>query len=392
MRARTANGLLAVVAVVATVGVAEIALRALGRDLSGQIAAFRERPIFFRQPIVPVGSVFFRRPGPDAWTGNVLSTHCQQSKLGLCGADDPYAGGPSITVEYDVQGFRNPVGMTDWQIAVVGDSFTEQGFLPAEALFTSRLAVDLGIAVRNLGVSFTGPLTHQFYLSHYARAPGLRDVVLAFFEGNDLEELARERVERNRFRKTGIRPDRTLVAQTSLLRLIWNFAQRSPSNAGIAPAPRSEGIRGRFEDEGREVVVDFLYGVPTPAKLRGKREVLEEVLAAWQRTAQDLGARSWLLYLPTKLRVLDGFLHFETDARPLQPAPGVESLPQQIERLAQRSGMRFIDATPELRRESERGRLTYNPRFDTHLNRRGNEIVARVLARALRPGYSGPTQ
>jgi hypothetical protein len=41
-----------------------------------------------------------------------------------------------LEAAYDRDGFRNP-DLEDWQVVVIGDSLTEQGYLPEEDLFTS---------------------------------------------------------------------------------------------------------------------------------------------------------------------------------------------------------------------------------------------------------------
>jgi hypothetical protein len=130
----------------------------------------------------------------------------------------------------------------------------------------------------------------------------------------------------------------------------------------------------------------------TPASLaelpRGVRQQLGAALDAWARAARAAGAEPWMLFLPTKRRVLDGRLDFEPETpEPLRrwaPNP----LPEEIRELARARGIRFIDATPALAGEAARGRLPYEAVWDTHLDRLGAAIVARVLEEALREGES----
>src|SRR5688572_25096295 len=173
--------LLVAAAVAGTVLLLEVACRLLGVDFEFKARAFERVPIFYRQPVVPVGDGFFRRPGPATWTGRVLDAGMRavQRHEGI------YAADPVVTIAYDRDGFRNPEDLADWGVAVAGDSFTELGHLPYEELFTTGLARRLGTGVRNLGVSYTGPFTQTFYLRAYGRAPSTSDAVLVFFEGND---------------------------------------------------------------------------------------------------------------------------------------------------------------------------------------------------------------
>ena len=43
--------------------------RFIAFDFAQDEMAWRKMPPFNRQPIVPSGEVFFRRPGPEQWTG-----------------------------------------------------------------------------------------------------------------------------------------------------------------------------------------------------------------------------------------------------------------------------------------------------------------------------------
>ncbi len=93
---------------------------------------------------------------------------------------DHYRDEAAITLTYDTNGFRNSLDLTDWEIAVIGDSFVELGFLPDEELVTSHLARLLGVRVKNLGVSDTGLLTYNHYLKSYATSPATRHVMVFF--------------------------------------------------------------------------------------------------------------------------------------------------------------------------------------------------------------------
>ncbi|MDG2123642.1 MAG: hypothetical protein P8J87_08095, partial [Verrucomicrobiales bacterium] len=89
-------------------------------------------PIYFRMPADPTGEVFFKRSGPESWTGRPLSVFLKNNR----GTDLAYEEEVEVTIQYDGDGFRNPADLTDWEIAVAGDSFTESGYLEAPDLFT----------------------------------------------------------------------------------------------------------------------------------------------------------------------------------------------------------------------------------------------------------------
>src|SRR5262249_34359281 len=154
-------------------------------------------PICFRKPLIPVGEVYFRRAGPATWTGPILTESLREFGV----VPDTNKNEAPVTMTYDSHGFRNPEGMRDWEIAIAGDSFTELGFLRQEQIFTSVMGRLLGIRVLNLGVCATGPLTQLSYLREYGIADHTRNVMIVFFEGNDLADLDREWAALDRWKK-----------------------------------------------------------------------------------------------------------------------------------------------------------------------------------------------
>jgi len=372
---------LALVATATTLLAAEALFRALDWDFSGERAAQSAHPIFYRLPSEPLGPVFFRRPGPDTWVGNVLS----QGFRAQWGdrAADPFPNEPVVRVDYDRDGFRNPDDLAAWEIAVMGDSFTELGQLAWEDLFTTELARRLGLRVKNLGASFTGPLSHRLFLERFGASPALEHALLVFFEGNDLEDLGHERAAFRRWRRTGVRPRRSIVPQTSLFRhLQGRLAARPAPQEEPAWSDLLEIRKAYFASEAGEIPVTLndtppgRDGVPQP-------QAFTRALAAFAGTARRLGATPWLVYMPCKRRALHGHLRFGERTEPDLVEWTPTDLPDFVREQAEGLGMSFVDLTPALLAEAARGRLLYNPVWDTHLNRAGSHRVARELAEAL---------
>jgi hypothetical protein len=190
-------------------GLTETASRAVGYDFGRQLEALQNVPIFYRQPREPVGEIYFRRRGPDRWEGDVL------------------ADGKRAVAEYDSLGFRNPPNLVDWDVVIVGDSFVEAGYLSYEELFTTQIGDLLGLRVKNLGVSHTGPLTYCFYLSEYGASASTKLAICVFFEGNDIENLDREAEELETFRTTGERPFRNIQKSSSFLKSLSIVGNRT---------------------------------------------------------------------------------------------------------------------------------------------------------------------
>ncbi len=371
---------LAVASLLLSISIIEITFRSIEYDFKGQQNKFEALPIYYRQPTVPVGKVFFRRPGQDVWQGKVLSTMLEKSG----GLDKAYLDETEITINYDKKGFRNPENLTTWDVVVVGDSFTELGYLPYEDLFTTHIGRLLEVRVKNLGVSYTGPLSYTFYLRQYGKSLNTKHAVMVFFEGNDIEDLLREEQALQTFQFKGEREYRDIVKQSSFFmasfRLLRNVVK---------------GTLGKKEElfqnaycinafTGEEVPVSVADTPPSKDQLTPKQiAILDHAMLEWSKAAESLGMTPWLVYMPAKRRVLDGYLRFSENAKQKVADWQPTGLLAYIGDISERYGIGFIDVTPALVRETRKGLLTYNPIFDIHLNRLGSLVVAEEIAEEL---------
>ncbi|MBX7208936.1 MAG: hypothetical protein K1X78_11520 [Verrucomicrobiaceae bacterium] len=384
VRAGSARSVLRAAAIVvlntaALLGVVEIACRLGGVNfavMTGERERFERFPVCFRMPTQPLPEVFFARPGPQAWTGRVLNTMLENLKS----IDVAYPDEPEITVRYDKDGFRNPDDLVDWDIAVAGDSFTEAGYLPEEQMFTSVLAAKSGRRVKHLGVSYTGNFTQTAYLRRFGKSASTRQAVIAFFEGNDIEDDVRELRDLQRFRSAGVRPVREMGRETSFLRTLYLMTKNMSQ---LRITPRSYAT-AHWAGVGGSTPVSIYEAPPSPETLTaGQREAVCAALDEWSHACRDLGLDPWLLFLPCKARVLHGGLEFlpAASAATVKWTPG--RLPEFIGSLCKERGIRFIDSTPPLAASCLQGVLTHNTIYDTHLNREGCRIVGELLAKSL---------
>ena len=140
-----------------------------------------------------------------------------------------------------------------------------------------------------------------------------------------------------------------------------------------------------MSDKGERLVSAFDMPPRSDRLAPGTIDLLDRTLSAWSRTARASGIQPWLVYMPTKRRVLDGRLRFTENALPetvqWRPTTG---LPDLVKSLCEKNMISYIDVTPALVSEVEAGRLTHNPIFDSHLNRLGADVVARVIAGELK--------
>jgi hypothetical protein len=376
---RAAGLCLSVIVVMVTVAAAEGVVRVLGIDVLRQERAWRRMAPFYRQPTVPAGEVFFRRDGPETWTGQVINTQMKLYRV----TPNPYVDEPVTTVRYDSLGFRAAGDLDDWEIAIAGDSFTELGSLTDDELHTTNLGRLLGVRVRNLGVSQTGPLTHLHYLHAWGVAPSTRHVVIAFFEGNDLWDLRDEYRALARWRATGEREYREIGSDASILRTLDGMWQtfRRPA---IGP---DSAIQAWFRGRDGDVPVTLAYAPESSADVLGDDELLaalDHFFQGYAGFARQAGATPWLAYMPVKLRAAHGRLRFPEGRRTPYARWEPTDLPDLMAGYAARHGIRFIDLSPALAAEAARsGELPYHSIYDTHLNALGAAAVARELAKRL---------
>ena len=394
LRRGLANALLALASVTLTVSALEIGFRLANFDFEFKARAFRNLPIFFRQPTMPFEPGLFRRPGPDVWRGQVLNTMARyrawQRKLGT---DDTYRDEAPVTITYDSMGFRNPPDLSDWDIVVAGDSFTELGFLPYSELFTTQLGELLHKRVKNLGVSFTGTITQTAYLTEFGRSPSTKEAVVVFFEGNDVADIIveqrsmQQRLTTNGWDALQQRNLDLLPRQTSFLTAAYRLlteelvAREVPGKIDL--------VNAYFVWGGSEtpLTLEFPRIIPQdPSDLSASyKKAVAEAIKGWGAAARTLGLRPWLVYMPCKRRVFEGYLRWKPPEAAIPLAPG---MPEWIRDLATDAGIGFIDVTPALRAETAAGRLTYNTVMDSHLNRHGSLTVGRALAEALAPAVA----
>jgi hypothetical protein len=360
----------------------EVLLRLIGYDFEDPTRELSRVPVYYRAPTVRVGEAFYRRPGPQAWTGRVISQELERREA----FDDLplYEHESIITVTYDNNGFRNPDGLADWDVVVVGDSFVELGYLTDQKLFTSRMAKQLGIRVCNLGVAQIGPLTYVAYLEAFGKAPSTAHAVMVFYEGNDLMEMTLEQ-RRLKWVRAGGKAPKILGAerkpQTSLIKAL---IRAWPRVVDATRRPRSFRNAVYRQHDGGRIPITVYNTPPAAEELKQEtRGLLVNTLRRWGETARIHDMTPWLLYMPSKLRVLYDSVDFDPHAPRRFAHWAATDLPLYVESICRKLEIQFINATPYLRS----GPLSYNTVFDAHLNESGSRAVADALVDALSPEF-----
>lgn len=91
-----------------------------------------------------------------------------------------------VVFRTDENGFRNPPGITEADIAFIGDSFVEAGNVPEEDTFICLAGQQLGLTAVNLGRAHYGPQQELIVMERYAFKYHPKTVVWVLFEGNDV--------------------------------------------------------------------------------------------------------------------------------------------------------------------------------------------------------------
>jgi hypothetical protein len=378
-----AGGCVALLTLLAALALVEMTSRWVGFDFRRQEAALKRVPPYYRQPRVPTGEVFYRRRGPQEWTGQVIRTWLQ----GELGPDiRAYADEPVITVRYDEHGFRNEEPLPDWEIAVAGDSFVELGCLPFEQLSTTILSRLSAKRVLNLGASHAGPFTSLHYLQAYGIASSLKTTVLVFFEGNDIKDIQWEAKALRWHAETGKRGYRRLRPQSSFLQAISD-AWLKPTRPVYDPDLQTPMVQ-YFRSAHGPVPVTISQVAPQVVDLGPSlRDQIDHFFRRYQDFGERHGVATWLAYMPCKGRVLHGRLTVKPSDRDEIALWKPTDLPELIAQLCKRYNIGFVDLTPSLVAAVQKhGRSPYNPMWDTHLNALGAAVVGEEFARRLGAG------
>jgi hypothetical protein len=376
------NYILAFAVMLCSIFIIEVSCRIIGIDFENKHKAFYSRPPFDRLPTFPVGDVYFRRPGPEEWSGKILSDvptiQNGQQMVTIKEVD--------FSINYDSNGFRNPENLNDWDIVVIGDSFTELGYLPTDKIFTTELGRILNQQVKNLGVCGIGPCTYLYYLKNYGIASKTKHAVMVFCEGNDLEDLRREVKCKNDYDSSGIRTYRNIEKQSSFLKAVYRYARQQYRNVFESqPDERNEGNAYFIKPDGNELPVKFIYSPTTIKEIPGvAKSTFEDCLVEWAEISNESGMTPWLVYIPTKRHVMNGHIRFRENARQDIVDWNGTDLPGYIAEISEKNGINFIDVTPELKRETALGNLTYSTTYDSHLNEYGSHLVAIKIASELK--------
>jgi lysophospholipase L1-like esterase len=330
----------------------------------------------------------------------------------------------------DAEGFRNRDVRERFDIAALGDSFTDAMTMEAEASWPSQLEKRMGVAVQNYGTAGFGPQQERLVLQDFVLQHRPRVVVLAYFAGNDLfdaeafDQFQRSGVEAReapgwRIKEVVSRADTWFITSALRASIRWAGKPHDAPLAAAAAEPHEPGIpesagaafdRGMFTVPIGQRVVRFAFMPPYLNTLNFSESDLR-ARAGWRLTSTAIhdmrelsrssGATFVVMFVPFKSQVylplVESAFSHSTLRAALSFYLDIYERPVDLDvlhrnRFAQNALMRqlceaehipFLDTTAVLEARLQAGENVYFP-DESHLNEAGEAVVADTLATFLR--------
>jgi lysophospholipase L1-like esterase len=413
--------------------ISEVALRALGERVPSGIAAERHDlgeangdPHWVDSPR------YARRLRPSVDTVNEWRDG-DIVRMGFIPPSTPPGPLHRYVFHTDAEGFRNPSVRDSFEIAALGDSFTDALTMTREASWPARLEETLGVAVQNYGTASFGPQQELMVLKEYVAKHRPKTVVLAFFAGNDIFDAeAFDAFQRSggtikraqpgwRIKDVVSRIDTWFVvsALRAGQRLIGPqqvaAAAPDPEPPATDPVPASTTPppafdQGWFDLEVAGRRLRWAFMPPYLNTLSFSRADLtarpgwrltSDAIREMQTVSRSFGAEFVVMFIPFKsqayLPMLEGVIAkdamrsaFEYYLEPFGRPVDVDRMlanrlaqNQMMAELCAGAGIPFLDTTPALAARAATGENVYFP-DESHLNQAGEALIADELAAFLK--------
>jgi lysophospholipase L1-like esterase len=312
-----------------------------------------------------------------------------------------------MSIHINELGFRETSPLGACGIFSLGDSFTFGWGVTDGATWEDLLERRLGTCVYNLGIMDASPKQELLLLEDFLRRPGaptVKRLIWMVYEGNDLEDSFADwnptlaRAGRWQRMKRGTILD---LAGELLNRIhTESLAQRLRTGevSFASPSRRRRDAR-LYTVDGVQLFTPLfrsprlgyllverqllnLAAEPEPHTLEHpNRAALEKVFARMGHLSDSLRFSVTVAIMPTAPRT-------HASAFPLSPAPTTEPyLVNYFERLARSNGFDVVNLLHAFQPYAKTELLYFTD--DDHLNGRGSEVVAQVLAEHLGPDCRG---
>ena len=308
-----------------------------------------------------------------------------------------------VTIHIDSLGFRERSPIDGCPIYALGDSFTFGWGVSEGSSWPDLLEGALGRCVYNLGVNGASPWQEHLLLADLlsrdvSRAP--RRVLWAIYEGNDLDHPFADEEAPAALRAgpvsraiegTVLDGARLLVRNLRTGSLIYRLRtgdielRRPASSRAMATRYRVDGVElatpiFKSPKLGYMLVDDALLrnaAQPEPAvRDQYRRAGLDRTFDRMRQLAESRGFAVTVVVFPASVRLYAPAFDFT-------PVPSsVPHLVNYLTELSRKNGFDVLSMLAQLEPTSRTELLYF--RDDEHLNARGHEVVARLLAQHLR--------
>lgn len=279
-------------------------------------------------------------------------------------------GGAVVDYSADRFGFanENSVYTRTIDVLVVGDSFVEGLCLDPPQSMVSQMR-RAGLNAVGMGMRGNGPLLELATIGRYGPALKPPLVVMAFFEGNDWENLARS-LDYPWLAETlrdGADFGSPQVPDTSLSRVRQAMRQVSDSEVSVADVIAGTAlVRNFFALQLTGTALGLIY-----PKVHGEIPQYRDVLLRARQVTQSWGGQFVLLYIPQTDRFL-GVL----------PTDFVfDQLRTRVLKAAEEAGVEVLDLVPVFHGEPNPARFYA---ADGHFSAEGSRFIAGWLADRLK--------
>jgi hypothetical protein len=285
---------------------------------------------------------------------------------------------------YTEHGFRKNSSRAPYDIAVIGDSYVEFGESD-ENTFTEFLKRETGLSVLNIGRGWYGPYQYLELLRRYVLEARPKYVLLAFFAGNDFNDITQYEAWKAGGRYYFYRDldSKNIVSRFAL-------ATKDVGRYLTAKIKRALGDKDtkRLDRSSYGIIKIGNENVPMVFP-RWETEVSTEQLTAIKSLLSEFKSLCYkhqiipvLIYIPTATQVYARLYSTESNshfiARLRSVPPDNPSL-RTIASLATELGIDFINLLPVFQNKAADGSLIYYP-FDTHWNVEGRRTAASFIA------------
>ena len=153
----------------------------------------------------------------------------------------PQPGYPDtdFTLTSDKRGFRNKIDLDQYDVLMLGDSFTEGSDVTDDDIWPTLFAAQSGTTVYNLGMSGGSPKTYLETLKKYIHEISPQTVVCMVYEGNDFrasnfrEKPSRASISDTIFKRSPLRR----LFKSSLIRIFGPLNAQRPLAQGQPLTP-----------------------------------------------------------------------------------------------------------------------------------------------------------